>query len=96
MRIRTNDGKKNLIGKKLIALRQKYGYSQRDLAAKLQIIGYNLDKNVITRIETDKRYVSDMELKGICEVFHISSDELLELNPTNITCHSEEYNDEES
>ncbi len=79
MRIRTNDGKKNLISKKLLTLRLKHNLSQRDLARKLQLAGYNLDKNVITRIETDKRYVSDMELKGICEVFHISADELLGL-----------------
>ena len=81
MRIRTSDGTKNLIGKKLIELRKQYGYSQRELATKLQLIGYNLDKNVITRIETDKRYVSDMELKGICAVFQISADELLGLKP---------------
>ncbi len=82
MRIRTANGTKNLIGKKLIALRTKHNLSQRNLAEKLQLAGYNLDKNVITRIETDKRYVSDMELKGICEIFNISSDELLEIKPS--------------
>ncbi len=83
MRIRTSEGKKNLIGKKLLALRLTHNLSQRDLATKLQLAGYNLDKNVITRIETDKRYVSDMELKGICEIFNISSDELLEIKTSD-------------
>ena len=83
-------GEKNLIAKQLKLLREQHGLSQRDLAIKLQVIGYNLDKNVITRIETDKRYVSDMELKGICEIFHVSSDELLGLPPKNTNCPTED------
>lgn len=51
--------------------------SQRDLATLLQLAGYNLDKNVITRIETYQRYVSDLELKGLCEVLNVSADYLL-------------------
>ncbi|OUO73228.1 hypothetical protein B5F53_19335 [Blautia sp. An249] len=47
--------------------------SQRDLATLLQLAGYNLDNNVITRIETYQRYVSDLELKGLCEVLNISA-----------------------
>ena len=46
--------------------------SQRDLANKLQLAGYDMDKNVITRIETNKRYVSDLELKAIAEIFQVS------------------------
>ena len=72
----TLSGKKNLISHNLIELRQKYGLSQRDLAYKLQLNGYDIDKNVITRIETQKRYVTDIELKAICEIFNISLDEL--------------------
>lgn len=70
-------GKKNLISENLIALRKKHGLSQRDLAHQLQLIGYDIDKNVITRIETQKRYVTDIELKALCEIFHISFEELI-------------------
>jgi transcriptional regulator with XRE-family HTH domain len=31
-----------------------------------------MDKNVITRIETNKRYVTDLELKAIAEIFQVS------------------------
>ena len=37
----------------------------------------DMDKNVITRIETNKRYVTDIELCALANVFHISLDELL-------------------
>ncbi|XCP85334.1 helix-turn-helix transcriptional regulator [Roseburia hominis] len=74
---RTKTGEKNLISKQLIELRRKYDYSQRDLAYQLQLAGYDMDKNVITRIETNKRYVTDLELKALTEIFHVSYDYLI-------------------
>ena len=62
----------NLISKRLVKLRQIHHMSQRDLANKLQLAGYDMDKNVITRIETNKRYVSDLELKAFAEIFQVS------------------------
>ena len=53
---RTSTGEKNLISKRLIKLREKHNMSQRLLAYQLQLNGYDMDKNVITRIETNKRY----------------------------------------
>lgn len=61
-------GEKNLISQRLIALRKEQGLSQRDLAQKLQLAGYDMDRNVITRIETNQRYVTDIELKALAEV----------------------------
>ena len=52
--------------------------SQRLLAYELQLRGYDMDKNVITRIETNKRYVTDVELKALKEVFQVSYDYLIE------------------
>lgn len=75
---RTNTGEKNLIIKRLIALSSQHGLSQRDLARQLQLAGYDMDKNVITRIETNKRYVNDLELKALTEIFHVSYDYLIE------------------
>ncbi len=75
---RTKTGQKNLIGTQLKMLRQKYHFSQKDLADKLQLSGFDVDKNVITRIETNKRYVTDIELKAICELFHITYDYLID------------------
>ena len=74
---RTNTGCKNLIANNLICLRAKNGLLQRDLAQKLQLAGYDIDKNVITRIETQKRFVTDIEIKAICEIIKISFEELI-------------------
>ena len=71
-------GNKNLIGSNLIALRKKQHLSQRALAHELQLKGYDIDKNVITRIETNKRYVTDIELKALTEIFDVSYEYLIE------------------
>ncbi|MCM1221930.1 MAG: helix-turn-helix domain-containing protein [Lachnospiraceae bacterium] len=63
---------KNLIGQQLIELRKQQGLSQRALAYKLQLAGYDIDKNVITRIETNKRYVTDIELKAFSSVLNVT------------------------
>ena len=73
-----HDGRKNLISNKLIELRRKRGLSQRALAGKLQLIGMDMDKNVITRIETNKRYVSDLELRALATVLQVTYNELLD------------------
>ena len=69
---RTKTGEKNLISQQLIALRKQYNYSQRDLSCRLQLAGYDMDKNVITRIETNKRYVTDIELRALSELLGVS------------------------
>ena len=68
---------KNLISHNLIALRNQHGLSQGDLASRLQLAGYNMDKNAITRIEANNRYVSDIELRALKEIFDITYEELL-------------------
>lgn len=75
---RTTTGEKNLISQRLIKLRKEHHMSQRILAYQLQLRGYDIDKNVITRIETNKRYVTDLELKAFTEVFQVSYDYLIE------------------
>ncbi len=75
---RTESGEKNLISKHLVILRKENGLSQRDLAQKLQLAGYDMDKNVITRIETNKRYVTDLELQAFAKIFGVSYDYLID------------------
>ena len=67
-----SSGEKNLISSRLIELRRQQNLSQRDLAHKLQLAGYDMDKNVITRIETNKRYVTDIELRVLSQVLGVS------------------------
>lgn len=75
---RTSSGEKNLISQRLIELRKQHNLSQRDLSRKLQLAGYDMDKNVITRIETNRRYVTDIEIRALAQIFGVSCDYLIE------------------
>lgn len=75
---RGEDGQKNLVGLRLKVLRARDGLSQRGLAQKLQLIGMDLDKNAITRIETNQRYVTDLELRALAQVFRVSYQYLID------------------
>lgn len=77
-RPKSKNGKKNLIHQHLLQLRTERGLSQRDLSRQLQLAGYDMDKNVIHRIETNQRYVSDIEIKAFCEFFEVSYSHLLD------------------
>lgn len=46
----------------------------------LQIHGLDLDKNAIQRIESGARFVTDIELKIIAQVLHVSCDTLLDVD----------------
>ena len=74
-----NEGRNNLCGETIRALRLAYPtkLSQRALADKMQLIGIDVDKNAIQRIESGKRFVTDIELKAFSEVFGISVSDLI-------------------
>ena len=72
------DGKsKNIIGPKLKALRLDAGLTQKALAEKLQLSGYEFSDLTILRIEQGKRFVPDYEIVAIADFFNITTDELL-------------------
>ncbi len=51
--------------------------SQRILADRLQLLGIDVDKNAIQRIESGQRFVTDIEIKAIASIFAITVDDLL-------------------
>ena len=69
----------NRCGGKVAELRKamKPKTSQRMLAERLQLVGIDVDKNAIQRIESGKRFVTDIELAALAEIFGVTADELL-------------------
>lgn len=74
-----NEGRNNICGENIRKFRLGYPtrLSQRALADKLQLIGIDVDKNAIQRIECGKRFVTDIELKAFAEIFGVTLDELI-------------------
>ncbi len=74
---KTDEGLNNVCGKNIAKYRIGLGISQRALADKMQLVGIDIDKNAIQRIECGKRFVTDIELIAFTKVFGISFEELL-------------------
>lgn len=74
---KTKDGRNNLCGKQVAALRKANKWSQRALAARLQLVGLDIDKNAVQRLECGKRFVTDIELAALAQVFEVTTQQLL-------------------
>ena len=68
---------RNLIGNQIFKLRKSRKLSQKEMAAQLQVQGYYFIELTILRIEKGKRLVTDIELKILCDYFHITPNDLL-------------------
>lgn len=76
---KTENGRNNLCGSRVYELRKQSRprMSQRILAEKMQLRGIDVDKNAIQRIESGQRFVTDIELLCLADVFSVSCDALL-------------------
>ena len=76
---KATDGKNNICGATLYALRKNASpkMSQRIFAEKCQLLGLDIDKNAVQRIESGQRFVTDIELVCFCKILNVSLEELL-------------------
>ncbi|MBR4073327.1 MAG: helix-turn-helix transcriptional regulator [Clostridia bacterium] len=74
---KTDDGLNNICGKNVAKFRMIMKISQRELADRMQLVGIDIDKNAIQRIECGKRFVTDIETVAFSKVFKVSLEELL-------------------
>ena len=77
---KASDGANNLIGAFLAEKRKDMRLSQRKFADRLQLMGLDVDKNAIQRIECGKRFVTDIELVFICKALGVDPNEMLQWN----------------
>lgn len=81
----TKTGRNNMVGYTVAKIRkQQLIISQRELADRLQIIGLDIDKNAVQRIESGQRFITDIELIYLAQVFNITVEELYEGNQAQI------------
>ncbi len=77
---KASDGLNNICGKNISNLRIEMKISQRELADKMQLVGIDIDKNAIQRIECGKRFVTDIEIVAFAKVFNVNIEKLLNKN----------------
>ena len=69
--------KGNLIGKQVSEARNHLGLSQSALAAKCQRMGWDLSRDVLARIESGIRGITDKEIAIFSDVLGVPVQELL-------------------
>lgn len=67
----------NIAGRYVRTLRAEQRLSQEQLAAKLQLLGYNIGQKAVSRLETGDRVVTDYELLLLAQVLNVSPLQLL-------------------
>lgn len=76
---KAEDGTNNLCGRRVKALREVLpgSPSQKMFSDMLQIEGLDLDKNAVQRIESGKRFVTDIELRVLAKVLRVTYEDLI-------------------
>ena len=77
MKIYDFNGSKNICGKRVKEARKRMKLSQKDLAARLQVSGINIERDSVSRIEIGTRFVADYELLILCKILNVSPEYLL-------------------
>lgn len=77
MKIYNINGRCNVSGPRVRALREKAGLSQEQLAAKIQLQGLGMIQKAISRIETGDRVVADYELEYLARALGVTVNYLL-------------------
>lgn len=77
MKIYWSGDSKNIIGPVVRRLRKEQHLTQKALATKLQLSGFDVTELTILRIENGTRFVPDYEVKALAEIFNVSYETLL-------------------
>lgn len=79
MKIYWHNGSKNIIGSRVREARAKASpqITQQDLSARLEVLGYNIDRVSISKIESGSRFVADYEVVGLTKALNVSVEWLL-------------------
>lgn len=67
----------NIVGSKIKFHRESKEMSLVELSNALMLLGIDIPKNSLQRLESGKRTLKDYELATICKVLKLSADEIL-------------------
>ena len=68
---------RNLVGPMVRKLRYQQKLSQAELAAKCQLLGWNVSRDIIAAIEGQVRCITDVEIVGLATAFRVPENQLL-------------------
>ena len=76
-KIKAKDGTNNLCGNRIAEIRKAKNLSQRKLAIKMQLLGFDVDHYYIRRVENGERFVTDIDLVIFSKALNVPITELM-------------------
>lgn len=77
MKIYDYNGKKNISGQRIKEARLKNNLTQEALTARMQLHGVTIERDCISRMEKDTRFIPDYELPLYAKILNVSVEWLL-------------------
>jgi transcriptional regulator with XRE-family HTH domain len=71
----------NIVGQNVVKFRHRAGWTQDVLAAKIQLLGYCMTRDILANIETRRSLVSDKRIVIFAEVFGVTVGNLFPPTP---------------
>ena len=71
------DSNKNVIHARLRYYRNLRGLTQEQVVAKMQVMNVNMDQQMLSKIENNRRIVTDYDLACLCRILNVTERELL-------------------
>jgi len=67
----------NIVGPQVRRLRYEQGLTQETLAARCGVLGWDLSRATLSKIEAQLRCVTDVELRNLAEALKVGIEDLL-------------------
>lgn len=67
-----NSNSFNITGKNIKKIRMNKKITQEELCARMQVMGYQINRSDISKLENGKRFISDFELIGFANTLKVS------------------------
>lgn len=74
---RVHIGRENIVGQRVVALRKEKKLKQKELLARLQIRGLDMNQSSLSALEGQNRRVSDRELLALAGALGVEVDALV-------------------
>ena len=62
----------NICGKNIKKIRKEQKVTQDELCARMQVMGYQISRSDISKLENGKKFITDFELVGFSKALKVS------------------------
>lgn len=68
----------NIIRNNILRIRKEKKVTQEDLCARMQVMGYQISRSDISKLENGKKFIADFEVYGFAKALKVSISDLFD------------------